>query len=241
MKRSAVIWTLAVLAVLVMLGFYSRNEAIKSNKIVEEARIWAENRAARPKLPKPTKGEGEAALAKMRVEEDKVTGVTRYAAKAAPEDPRRKTGIYLSFAVTADKDTTGARMLVAYSGNDWIFFNSLVSNCDGVKHKFNFAPDPSATDLANPTIADLDHLNDLISITRDTHVGGNGKVYEWASVLILKRKYFEFLHTCAKAKEATIRLNGKFTHDHKMSPKEKQAILDTFAAFQAKGGSFELP
>jgi hypothetical protein len=226
--------------VVIFLYIRSENQQATKAMMAEMERSNAE-RAARPKLPKPTKEEGAAALAKMRVQEDKVEGFKRYIAKATPEDPRRETGIYLSFAITADKGTVGAGMLVAYAGDDWIFFNALVGNCDGVKHKFDFAPDPSATDLANPTIADLDHLTDLATITRDTHVGSNGKVYEWADVRIAKRKYFEFLHACAKAKESTIRLQGKFTHDHKMSPKEKRAILDTFAAFQAKGGSFNLP
>lgn len=168
-------------------------------------------------LPAPSAGESEAALAKMRSELDKVEGFTHYRAKTTPTNMRQKTGIYVSFVKSSTSVATAAveaAMHVVYAGNDWIFFKSLVSNCDGAKFEFEFNP--------------------------KRHVAG-GRVEEWASIAISERAYFEFLYDCAMAKDSTIRLKGKFIYDHKMSPKEKQAILDTLAAFQALGGSFELP
>ncbi len=173
---------------------------------------------ARVLVPAPTKDEGEAALAKMRIVEDKVDGLTRYRAKSTPTNMRGRTGIYLTFIKfppSFGSPAVGAAMHVVYSDSDWIFFESLVSNCDGAKFEFELKP--------------------------EHHVGASGQIEEWASVAISKRVYFEFLYDCAIAKDSTIRLNGKFFYDHKMSPKEKQAILDTLTAFLAMGGSFDLP
>lgn len=209
MKRSTVntLVTLAVLSVAVgifVMPFFQH-----------EAEEPPES-AARVLLPAPTKEVGAAAVARMRIDEDKIERFKRYRAKTTPTHIRERTGIYLSFFEFPNRPANvSAAMHVVFAGDDWIFFESLVSNCDGARFEFEFSP--------------------------EHHIGARGRVEEWATVVISKRIYFEFLYDCAMAKDATIRLKGKFVYDHTMSPKEKQAIIDTLVAFQAKGGSLDLP
>jgi hypothetical protein len=161
-----------------------------------------------PPKPKLSEKEVAAALSKMKKEIDEVEGITWYRAKTAPDTLSSNS---LHFYFGQKGGSVWARFKLQYTGDDWLFFNDLVANCDGTKFNFTFKP--------------------------ETEVGYAGRVHEWVDVP-MTIEYLGFLRAVADAKVATIRLSGKnFYRDRKIGPAEKKAITDAINAFQALGGN----
>lgn len=183
--------------------------------VAETAAVAAVKPAAAPAKPaKPGMSDKEkaATLAKMRKKHDKMEDVTWYYAKSSPSTlSSNVVMVYLG----EKGGSVWPRFRVQYTGDDWLFFHRLLANCDGTRFDFTFEPKP------------------------ETEVGYGGRVHEWVDVQLTKL-HLGFVRFCAKSKDMTVRLEGKkFYRDRTVKAREKQAIMDALAAFEAKGGDLD--
>lgn len=147
------------------------------------------------------------ALQRMRKEVDKVEGDTFYYDRSSPQALSST-----AFFPYIGQNSHGAwlRMVVRYSASDWLFFDKIIINADGIKL-------------------------DLTPSKTDRHVG-DGYVSEWIDVPVGSRE-ISILDIVKDSKDVTLRFDGpQFRFDKKITAKEKQVIADVFAAYQALGG-----
>jgi hypothetical protein len=154
-----------------------------------------------------TSAQTTAALQRMRKDEDKVEALTFYYHRSSPQS-LSSTAFYPY--IGKQGDNVWLRLAVRYSASDWLFFNKLIINADGVV----FYLTPYKT---------------------DRHVG-YGYVSEWIDVPV-HVKEISILDFVQHAKTVTLRFDGpQFHYDKKITAREKEVIADVFAAYQALGG-----
>lgn len=149
--------------------------------------------------------EGEAAMANMRVKEDKVQKMTFYTPNHFPQYIDQRT--YALCYVGTKNDSTWVRIVYDYCGEDWIFWEKLTFLIDDVQYYRYY-----------------DHFD----ILRENN---NGKVWECID-FTADEEDIELFEAIANSEEAIIRFEGDHAYDLTVSQEDKAAIKDALAVYE---------
>lgn len=147
-------------------------------------------------------------LSGFTVEEDNVRGVNFYYPSVFPEyiDIRSYMLPYLG----QDGDRYWLRMIANYTGDDWVFFESLLISVDGELYSRSL---------------------DYFDITRDN---GGGVVWEYIDVDASNDYYTDLLWAIASSDETIVRFQGdSYYYDLTISDEDKAAIRQVLTAYDA--------
>lgn len=150
---------------------------------------------------------GKAALSRLKKSTDEVEGTTWYKPSCYPRYSNSR-----SFVLPYIGEKGGSywlRCKVDYTANDWVFFDRIIINVDGVKRD---------------TIT-----FEYFDVTRDTVVGG--KLWETADFAPTDSQ-IKLLSDIADSKKTIIRFQGNdYYYDMTVSKDDKQGIKDVLAAY----------
>ncbi len=150
---------------------------------------------------------GKAALSRLKKSTDEVEGTTWYKPSCYPRYSNSR-----SFVLPYIGEKGGSywlRCKVDYTANDWVFFDRIIINVDGVKRD---------------TIT-----FEYFDVTRDTVVGG--KLWEAADFAPTDSQ-IKLLGDIADSKKTIIRFQGNdYYYDMTVSKDDKQGIKDVLAAY----------
>jgi hypothetical protein len=151
--------------------------------------------------------EYNAALAKLNKTVDKVENITFYKSKNQPEYVNTRCYIY-PYIGQHDSGKAYLRIVYDYTGNDWVFFDKVTINVDGVKYTREF---------------------DYFDVTRDTVVGG--KLYENIDNAATDDD-IEMLRAIAESSETIVRFSGSSYHsDFTVKSSDKEGIKNVLDAY----------
>lgn len=171
------------------------DEVIKLEK-EEEERILAENEKKRQsKL---------ASLKKLKKEVDDISGVTWY--KQSYFVHYTNTNLISIYLGQRDKSVT-PRLIMSYTGDDWIFFENAYLSYEGNTLEIKF-----------------DKYRN-----KETENKG-GQVWEWIDVAINSTE-LDFLRKFAESGDAKMRLSGKYSKTRNLSVNERQGIIDVINGY----------
>lgn len=147
-------------------------------------------------------------LKKMRVEDDRFQGATFYYHSSTPQNVGTRTHI-IPGITRSDSGYTHLFWFVDYTGDDWVFWDALTFVVDGKNY--------------TKTVG----YNDII---RDN---------EWSTVwevwiaAMTEKADIELFRSIAVSENAMVRFEGKYSYDMEISAKDKQAIADVLALYDA--------
>ena len=146
---------------------------------------------------------GEAALARLDIEYDRVEGYTWYYPRSMPDYADIRT--YVAPYIGQQGNDTWLRLVFDYTGRDWIFFTNLIINVDGdvTRKSFNRS---------------------------DIHRDNNTRVWEYLdyepSVSDVR-----LLAAIAASDETIVRFDGTYQYDHTVTAAEKAGITDILTVY----------
>lgn len=150
--------------------------------------------------------EKRAAVSRLRKNEDRVEGIIWYQHPNAPRYLNSRSTAYLYIGRRGETGRPWLRMKVQYTASDWLFVNKVTAWHDGIKE---------------PLIDGR--------FERDN----NSTIWEWMDVSPDDYQ-IEVLRSLANADEAILRFQGtQYRRDIKLSAKDKKAIREILAAFDA--------
>ena len=147
-------------------------------------------------------------LKKMRVEDDRFQGATFYYHSSTPQNVGTRTHI-IPGITRSDSGYTHLFWFVDYTGDDWVFWDALTFVVDEKNY--------------TKTVG----YNDII---RDN---------EWSTVwevwiaAMTEKADIELFRSIAVSENAMVRFEGKYSYDMEISAKDKQAIADVLALYDA--------
>lgn len=147
------------------------------------------------------------ALGKLNKTVDDVKGLIFYESPSKPQYADTRSFV-LPYIGMRNENDAWLCLNADYTGDDWVFFDSLYINADGQRF--------------NKTCSRSD-------INRDNK---NGIVWEWYNAGISESD-IEWLKAVANSNNATIRFSGKYNYDLKVSDSDKQAIKQVLEAYEA--------
>lgn len=148
--------------------------------------------------------EGEAAIANMRVEEDKVQKTTFYYPNAFPKYINERT---FALCYVGHSSNTWVRIRYDYYGEDWVFWEKLTFLIDDVQYYRHY-----------------DHFD----IQRENDYG---KVWEYID-FTADEEDIELFEAIANSEETIIRFEGDHRYDLTVSQEDKAAIKDALAVYE---------
>lgn len=151
--------------------------------------------------------ENKKKLATLKKNVDDFSGYTWY------ENPYfthygSSNGISVYFGVKKGVSKS-LRLKMSYSGSGWIFFDRAYLTYDGITRKIPFNEYDDKTS---------DNNSDQVWEWIDVNVDGPTKTY---------------LENFARSPNAKMRLSGKYSKDRNLSKRERKAILDVLAGYDA--------
>ena len=158
----------------------------------------------------------EAALSKLRVQHDKMTGIRWYFHPSSPKGIK-SPGFYLYFG----RDKFGGfyvmHLITRYFGSDWLF----------VKDVWAKTPDGKVSVPLSSTIKDSEWLRD--------HSGR--EVWEQFDSEIISQADKLAVRSIAYSQEVVLRFEGdKYHNDRKLSERELSAAREIIRAYEAATG-----
>lgn len=148
----------------------------------------------------------ESAAKKLSKEYDKFENITWY---QDPSSPRSNATNNIKVYIGRKDREVWLRYKISYTGENWLFIESYQLMVDGTSHTII----PTSVDRDNSSI-----------------------VWEWMDAPV-NSSQLELLKSIAYSKDAKIRYEGpKYRHDRTITAKEKSAIKNVLAAFEAMGG-----
>lgn len=140
-----------------------------------------------------------AKLKKLRKEKDDFKGTTFYHHKGEPKGYSSNIHIYLG----ENSGTYYERVVLSYTGSDWLFVNRLEFLCDG--NTYTLIPD---------------------EVKRDN---SGGDVYEWIDASIDYPELRRIIFAIAYSKDAKVRYIGdQYRHDRKIRANEKSMLREMY-------------
>lgn len=144
------------------------------------------------------------AVNKLKKSVDDVSGTTWYKNPYFTHYTNRNlTSLYIG----KSGSTVWLRLLMSYTGDDWIFFENAYLSYEGNTKEIYF-----------------DKYDD-----KETEVG-NGGVWEWIDVVV-NDSDLNFLKQMAESNDCKMRLSGKYTKTRNLSLNERKAITDVLLAY----------
>ena len=146
------------------------------------------------------------AVSKLNSETDKVEGITWYKSKTQPYYADSRS--YILPYIGTKSSSTWLRLIFHYTGDQWIFFDSVTIVVDGKKYQKNFS------------YGEVNRDNDT-------------EVWEWADISPSNQD-IEMLKEIANSSETIVRFQGDVHHyDLVVSQQDKNAIRDVVTAYEA--------
>ena len=170
--------------------------------------------AAAEQLKALRQAQVDSLLAGMRLEEDKVRGIRFYNPKGWvyydsntwAADQRCFILPYLG----QDSTHTWLRLVLNYTGDDWVFFKQILMNIDGEQHQKSFS---------------------YFDVVRDN---SGGRVWEYIDLDVSNDSDVEWLWDIANSAETIIRFQGDdYSHDMTVTDVDKAAIRDCLTVYEA--------
>jgi hypothetical protein len=150
--------------------------------------------------------EFKSALAQMRTEKDKFTGITWYRDKSSPR--YINTNGFFLYLGTKKGYTPSLRLKIQYYGSDWLFIEKYLFKVDGKTYEIK------------PRYGDVKKDND-------------SKVWEWFDTSPNKGE-IELLKSIVKSKKAIMRIEGsKYYKDVTISSTQKNALGRVLILYEA--------
>lgn len=181
-------------------------QAAVTNLAVLEA---AEEAAAelQEELKEELRAKGEEALTRLTVDDDdKIYNNVFY--KPAVKPYYTNTRSYILPYIGKNDSSTWLRLRYHYTDDDWVFFESIIFNVDGVQCTRNF---------------------DYFDIVHDN---GSGDVWEYIDVAPTDEE-IDLLRKIANSETTYVRFKGdEYSYDMEFPEKDKAAILDVLAAYE---------
>lgn len=113
---------------------------------------------------------------------------------------------HVSFYFGLKENNVWLRLRMSYYGADWIFFNNVLLSYSGENKEVVFMKNEKETD------------------------NSGGYVWEWID--ISGDKYENILKRMAEKQEGLVRFSGKYSHDHKLTKTEMDAIIEVLDAYR---------
>lgn len=152
---------------------------------------------------KEARAESQKLLASMEKKEDKIERITWYKAKGVGGVANK---LYLYFGIKEGRPTA-LRVVMMYAGEDWIFANEyVIASAGGTQ------------------------IRGRADFERDSTYG---KVWEVADLALTDDATTEKLAYILRDGEVTLRLQGKYRRDIKLSKVQTKAALDTIKAYKS--------
>ena len=170
--------------------------------------------AAAEQLKALRQAQVDSLLAGMRLEEYKVRGIRFYNPKGWvyydsntwAADQRCFILPYLG----QDSTHTWLRLVLNYTGDDWVFFKQILMNIDGEQHQKSFS---------------------YFDVVRDN---SGGRVWEYIDLDVSNDSDVEWLWDIANSAETIIRFQGDdYSHDMTVTDVDKAAIRDCLTVYEA--------
>jgi hypothetical protein len=156
-------------------------------------------------LPPYTDEEYAAALNRMSIIKDDVVGNRFVKAESSP-DYVNEAAFYIYLSGTRTSLGT-LRFVARYAGSDWVFFDEIIINVDGVVFRLEF---------------------EYLEVERDNGYSG---VWEWIDINPTDEDIL-MLALIAGSKSTVVRFQGDTSKsDRNLLPKEKEAISDVLTVF----------
>jgi len=174
----------------------------------------AETLLAAEKAVKELKAEvAENLLANMKLEEDRVRGLKFYYPNGwrfySNGSWAADISCFMRPYIGRDSDSAWLRLVYNYTGDDWVFFKSLLFAVDGKNYSKTFK------------------YFDIV------HDNGGGDVWEYIDVEV-EDSDLEMLWAIANSNETIIRFQGDdYSHDYTVSKTDKQALKDALTVYEA--------
>jgi hypothetical protein len=199
LRRHPVVTAIAAIAILLFVRF-----AIYSVNLVNETML-SDDLSASSSSPEELQA-AHVSLARLKATHDDINGITSYVASSSPETYQANDiSLYLR-----QRDGSAAatlRLLISYTGDDWLFVERYKFNVDG--QAYTITPD---------------------SVDRDNGLGG---VWEWSDDLLSKDN-LAIVRAIAGSSKATIRYEGKqYYKDREITAQEKAALTDVLGGYLA--------
>ena len=113
---------------------------------------------------------------------------------------------HVSFYVGLKENNVWLRLKMSYYGDEWIFFDNALLSYSGENKEVVFMRNEKETD------------------------NSGGYVWEWID--ISGDKYENILKRMAEKQEGLVRFSGKYSHDHKLTKTEMDAIIEVLDAYR---------
>lgn len=195
---SAVIF--CVLSVIIASIFSDDKEEIKQN--IDQPKIETNvliNDSVNQKIIKSYKSEIESISKSLTSKYDDFEDITWYSHKSEPKFSNTKA-CYLY--IGSKNNSFWGRLVVRYSGEDWIFVKRIIVKCDEIKLNLN-----------------------TTEVKRDN---SSGDVWEWIDIPFGNNEE-DIILCIINSKETKIRFEGdKYSKDYILSNKEKNALIDMY-------------
>lgn len=150
---------------------------------------------------------GKAAVAKLRVTNDKVQGITWYECSAQPKYTNTRSFV-LPYIGAKSSYATTLRLKINYTGDDWVFFKKLLIWVDGKTYTKTF------------NYFDIEHDNDY------------GDVWEVADIIATDAD-ISMLRAIAASKETIVRFVGdNYYSEYTMKSSDKTGITTVLDAYE---------
>ncbi len=166
----------------------SRLEVLKSQEEAERKRL------------------AKKAIAKLKQKRDNIDDTTWYHPSNYPYYVNSRS--YVLPYIGQSGRSTWLRLRFHYTGNDWIFWNSITISVDGTMYYKYY---------------------DYFEVTRDN---GSGDVWEFVDISPSSED-IQMLTAIADSKETVVRFEGDYKYDLTIRKADKTAIKEVLAAYEA--------
>ena len=186
---------------------YDALDDLAKGKVNTQALTAAENQLRELK-EKERSAVIEKLLNKMKAEEDRFNQVTFYTHTTAPQYDDTRSYI-IPYIGRTDSGYTYLCWYCDYTGDDWIFWDTMTFIIDGTKYTKSVGYN---------------------AVARDNAWGNVWEVYNTANV---SDSDIQLFRSIAASEETEVRFSGKYVYDMTISAKDKQAIADVLALYDA--------
>ena len=186
---------------------YDALDDLARGKVNAEALTAAENQLRELK-EKERSAVIEKLLKKMSAEEDRFNQVTFYTHTTVPQYDDTRSYI-IPYLGRTDSGYTYLCWYCDYTGDDWIFWDTMTFIIDGTKYTKSVGYN---------------------AVVRDNAWGNVWEVYNTANV---SDSDIQLFRSIAASEETEVRFSGKYVYDMTISSQDKQAIADILALYDA--------
>ena len=185
---------------------YSKLSLEEQKQVTNYSELEAASSKLRKIKEKNTEQALEQTLSCLKVETDKVSGITWYKPSTYPEYADSRS--YVLPYIGKNDNSAWLRLQFHYTGNDWIFFEKITVSIDGTNYYWNF---------------------DYWDVERDNDT----EVWEWVDISP-SASDIEMLKKIANSSETIVRFEGEnYYYDFTVKDTDKTAISQVLTAYEA--------